>query len=271
MNYTYNPTTLATIPELVHSYITSLASPIDSYLEDHILQSDIVVITTDQNEPAGYYGLFEGRLLTQFYLRPPFVKDGQSLFVDVLNRTKAESAFIPTCDELFLSHALDQEPTIAKQAYFFQDGSNTQSVGPIQTTADFRPALATDVDAIYAMSGDFLDHLEDRIADDQIFILTEADKLVGLGIIVPCQLLTDYSSIGMFIHQQHRRQGLGRTMLLHLKQWCYDHGRQPIAGCGYSNHLSKKTLESAGMITKTRLLKLTFTHPLDDITQSGLS
>jgi hypothetical protein len=39
---------------------------------------------------------------------------------------------------------------------------------------------------------------------------------------------------------------------------CAQQGRRPIAGCWYYNHLSKKTLEKAGLFSQTRLLKFLY-------------
>ncbi len=39
---------------------------------------------------------------------------------------------------------------------------------------------------------------------------------------------------------------------------CRQKELHPIAGCWYYNHNSKKTLERAGMVTQTRLLKVDY-------------
>jgi hypothetical protein len=45
---------------------------------------------------------------------------------------------------------------------------------------------------------------------------------------------------------------------LTLMAACRDDGIMPLAGCWYYNHASKKTLEAAGMVTATRLLRFEF-------------
>jgi len=258
MNYTFKPTKLEDIAELVQEYVGTLSSPIESFLEDHILNSQVYIISSIRADDVGYFALYEKKLLTQFYLRPNFLKDGQQLFSEILSQSEAETAFIPTCDELFLSYALDQETTISKQAYFFQDNREIDQSHKVYGDGDFRLANLADVVDIRQVSGDFFDRLEENIASNQLFVLTEADVLLGMGVIERGRLLKGYSSIGMFTHEQFRQRGIGRSMILNLKQWCYEQGQIPIAGCNYYNINSKKTLESAGMITKTRLLKVHF-------------
>ena len=49
----------------------------------------------------------------------------------------------------------------------------------------------------------------------------------------------------------HELRGYIQALIAH----CRASGLTPIAGCYYYNHNSKKTLEKAGMYSKTRLFK----------------
>ncbi len=258
MNHTFKPTKLEAIAEFVQDYADTLSSPIESFMEGHILNSQAYVISSSHGDDVGYFALYEEKLLTQFYLQPNVLKDSQPLFSQVLHQFGPEAAFIPTCDELFLSCALDQETAISKQAYFFQDNRAIDSDHKTYQGGEFRPANLADADAIRQISGDFFDELEDRIARNELFVLTEADVLLGAGVIEKGRILKGYSSIGMFTNEPFRQQGIGRTIILRLKQRCYEDGQIPLAGCNYHNINSKRTLESAGMTTKTRLLKVRF-------------
>ena len=258
MNYTFKPTKLENIAELVQEYVETLASPIDSFLEYHILNSQAYVISSIGAENVGYFALYDKKLLTQFYLRPNFLKDGQHIFKEILSQFKAEVAFIPTCDELFLSYALDGETAISKQAYFFQDNREIEPSHTEHGNGDLRLATLADIVDIRQISGNYFDPLEESIVRNELFVLREADMLLGVGVIEKGHLLKGYSSVGMFTSEQFRRRGIGTSIILRLKQWCYEHGQIPIAGCNYHNINSKKTLERAGMISKTRLLKIQF-------------
>ena len=257
MDYLFNPSSLTDVPELVQAYLASLSSPIDSFLEQHILDSELYVIESNAGA-AGYFALHENKGLTQFYLRENFLKDGQQIFSDILRRFSVKSAFVPTCDELFLSHALDQETTIDKQAYFFQDNKAIDVSHKLYPGGHFRRANPDDTAEIEQICGNFFDRLAERIANREIFILTEDDVLLGAGIIEQGRLLQAYANIGMFTHEPFRQRGIGRSLIIYLKRWCYERGQNPIAGCWYYNLNSKRTLESAGMITKTRLLNIHF-------------
>ena len=120
MNYHFETSQIKALSELVQKYLITLSSPIDSFLEDHILGSQFYTIV-GQGKLMGYLALHEQKLLTQFYIEPEFLSQGQVIFRQLLSQSQPEAAFVPTCDELFLSHALDQEVSVKKQAYFFQD------------------------------------------------------------------------------------------------------------------------------------------------------
>ena len=63
---------------------------------------------------------------------------------------------------------------------------------------------------------------------------------------------------GMFSKEDKRRNGVGRSIIIHLKSICHEMGVTPVPGCWYYNINSKKTLESAGYISKSKLLRFTF-------------
>jgi GNAT superfamily N-acetyltransferase len=96
--------------------------------------------------------------------------------------------------------------------------------------------------------------LEERIDVGQIFVFIKENNILGVGIIERSILQEGYASVGMFTNEDFRMQGIGRTIIHYLKEWCYSNNLTPISGCWYYNINSKLTLESAGMVTKTRLL-----------------
>ena len=54
------------------------------------------------------------------------------------------------------------------------------------------------------------------------------------------------------------RRGIGRSIQLHLADICREHGCTPISGCWYKNHLSRKTIESAGRAMSSLLINVGF-------------
>lgn len=246
------------IQYLIEEYIDGLPSPFDSFLEEHILASTFYMIQ-EGTEVVGYYAIHNSELLTQFYIRRPFQMYSQKMFSEVLERNTVNSLFVPTCDELFISLALDKDFTINKQAYFFQD--NQAEIVESNVTGDesFRTANLEDLQQIQQICGDFLDQYERRIARGEIFTYYRGAVLLGIGVVENSKMLKGLASIGMFTNEAYRKQGIGRVIILELRKWCEKQGIKPVCGCWYYNEASKRTLESAGMVTKTRLLKFKVT------------
>lgn len=245
---------------MIDEYTAALSSPFDSFLEDHILASQFYTVHTNDQE-IGYFAIKDSELLTQFYLKQPAQKHSRAMLAEIVERSGAKTAFVPTCDELFLSAVLDSDCKIDKQAYFFQDGGGTPDPGDLYANGIFRPAVGTDAERLAEVSGDFLDRREQRIDNGEIFLLEDQHCLLGVGVMERSRMLPGYASIGMFTNEQYRQRGIGRTVISHLKNRCYAHGLTPICGCWYYNTLSKRTLEAAGMVTKTRLLNVGLVRP----------
>lgn len=255
MSFVFKACNRRDIAHFIQKYVGALSSPIDTFLEQQILNSDFYEISCHA-APAGYYAVNSDQCLTQFYLDPPYIAESQEIFNNVIRRHQVRSMLIPTCDELFLSLALDLDVKIEKQAYFFQDAKTNIPADKLYPHGEFKAAEVRDAADIAAMCRDFIGKVEERIENGELFTFTQGDVLLGIGIVERNKLLDGYGSLGVFTNPSHRNQGIGRTIIHHLKAWCYDHNLVPVCGCWYYNAPSKQTLESAGMASKTRLLNL---------------
>ena len=168
---------------------------------------------------------------------------------------EVQAAFVPTCDEFFLSHALDSYEKEAKQAYFF---ATPRAHKPVPTNYELKPAADNDFEVIEKGSGDFFGDIRTHIENRELFLTLSEGKCVGFGIIEKSRLIDGVASIGMFVIEQFRQQGIGTAIINLLMDKCTRRGLRPIAGCWDYNHLSKKTLERAGLFSQTRLLKVDF-------------
>ena len=238
------------------TYVASLSAKYDDYLEDHILDSEIYSVIR-AGAHIGYFGLFEERLLTQFFLTTPELRHGQTVLEKIIKDFAVRNAYVPTCDELFLAFAMDIHKKVDLQAYIFTDSQ--KAVRPAEYPQEMlRLAKLADLPDIIAVTGDFMNKLEQRILDEQIFVLCEEGILLGIGVMIRNRIMTDCIGTGMFTNEKYRKRGVGRSIILHLRDRCYAAGCTPIPSCWYHNHTSRRTLESAGYVTKTRLLNVRF-------------
>lgn len=249
------PVAFAVLELDIKHHLNSLPSAIDSFLEDHILESNHYEISIS-NQKAGFASIHKGSLITQFVLDPPYKRLGQLVFQAVRRLEEVQAAFVPTSDEFFLAHALDDYRQLIRQAYFFTSLPQL----PQHPTADIalRLARASDLNTIEAGSGDFFAPIEASIQKQQIYLVEQDQICVAFGILQQSRLIANTASIGMFVQEGFRQQGIGTMTLQLLQLECQRQSLQAVAGCWYYNHLSKKTLERAGMFAQTRLFKIEF-------------
>ena len=256
MDTHFAPVAFAEIGEATRRHLGALPSAIDSFLEDHILASNHYRIIA-AGETAGFASIHEERLITQFALAEPYRRCGQALFGELRRMEQVRSAFVPTCDEFFLAHALDDYRQLAKQAYFF---AAPPAVGEAIASNRYsmRPAAIDDADFVRQESGDFFEHLERHIAAGELFVTLRDEEPVGFGILVKSMLYEDVASIGMYTIERLRRVGVGTATIAMLIAECRRRSLRPVAGCWYYNHRSRQTLQRAGMYSPTRLLKVDY-------------
>lgn len=244
------------IEKLVISNNRELSSPIDSFAEMHILKSNHYTILLD-DEVIGYCSVYNGKTVTQFYITKEYRAYSQEVFSIVRKVEFVSEALIPTCDEFFLSLGFDNYSNIKKQAYFFQFSHKRDYISALNV--QYRLADISDLELIRENSEDFFDEtLEKQIKDKEIYIGFDNSKPVAFGIYEKGGILQHCVSIGMYTVPEYRTKGVGKQTLNFLIEEALNKDLNPIAGCWYYNHLSKKTLESVGMISNTRYLRFIF-------------
>jgi GNAT superfamily N-acetyltransferase len=252
----FAPVAFVEIQEATRQHLRALPSAIDSFLEDHILASNHYRIVV-AGETAGFASIHEERLITQFTLSEAYRRYGQALFRELRQLEQVRSAFVPTCDEFYLTHALDEYGRLAKQAYFFATPPGAHEFG-VMDQFSLRPAALEDADFVRQESGDFFEHLERQIEAEELFVTQRGEEPVGFGVLVKSTLYEDVASIGMFTIERVRQAGVGTATIVMLIEECRRRSLRPVAGCWYYNHRSRRTLQRAGMYSSTRLLKVDY-------------
>ena len=139
-------------------YCTSLTSPIDSFLEDHIVQSAFYRVLIGDSD-AGHIAIHDKTLLTQFHLVGAARRYGSGVLTRVRKDFDISSAFVPTCDEFFLSHAVDNYSALRVQGCFFVDTGPTAALSAPDRALVYREATADDAPAMAQVCSDFLDQI----------------------------------------------------------------------------------------------------------------
>jgi GNAT superfamily N-acetyltransferase len=260
MKNTQNPTNkfeikksdLKEVNSQVKSHVKGLAFPMDSWLEDSLMNS-ITYKLMCGNKCIGYAAVLK-KTLQFFHVRKRYFRYAPTLFEQLLTEKAVKKVFITSGDSLLCALIAEWEYKKEKQACFFTDNGRVENPDTLVTNGVFRVAAMNDVKRIRQVSGKFFDEpscgftsLEERIKADTIFVLEDKKSLLGCGIVEKGVFYPDCVSIGMFVNRKYRGKGCATTILLKLKEWAYQHDLKPVAGCWYYNTLSRKSLEAAGM------------------------
>jgi hypothetical protein len=256
MQVSFAAAEFSAVHDEISRHLDSLPSPIDSFLEDHVRESKHYVISVFGSR-VGIASIHGGNLITQFSLEPAYQRFGQAAFQALRKLENVGAAFVPTCDEFYLSHAIDDYRQLTKQAYFFQALPIVSKAAEAEECS-LKPATAADEDVIRERSGELFGDVGERIERGELFLTYQAGACVGFGVVARSQFQRDVASIGMFTLETFRCIGIGAATIMLLIEECSRRGMRAVAGCWYYNHASKRTLERAGMITKTRLLRVDY-------------
>lgn len=232
---------------------------LDSYLERLLRQANHYQFLSG-NQNAGCFAIGEeGSTLVFFHVMADYAALSQQLFLQARHFEMVTGAMLPTGDEQFLSLAVDNFQRLEKQAYFalYTDQVKVEHVRPISIT----PLAATKDSYEYSLAPDFLGYKIDDIQQGNkhltLYSAHHASNLIGFGNL-EYSTLTDFASTGMFVFPEHRQKGYGKSILWQLNKLARAEGAQPISGCWYYNHNSKKSMEAAGGYSGTRLLRFYF-------------
>ena len=236
-------------------YKDQISIPYDDFLENFILESQLYSIEIGPQK-CGFFGVNTKRL-TILYIDDTFYFKGIRIFEKIKNTYELKDAFIPTTDIAAISIILEDHKEIKIQALHFSD--TTRSVRPAEFGKEyFRLAKMADLDEIKGLALDFLENYEEVIETNELYVLEIEKEILGIGIVVRNKIMKNCISIGVLTKESKRKLGVGRSIIIHLKRIAYEDGLTPVAGCWYYNTESRITLESAGYITKSKLLRVIF-------------
>ena len=101
---------------------------------------------------------------------------------------------------------------------------------------------------------------EDSFGDENysFYAIKEGNEILGYGSIGKMKHNQKNADIGNYVLPQHRRKGVGRSIIINLSKIAISQGFIPVAGCGYGNKESIATLTSSGFIPENRIFYVRF-------------
>lgn len=245
----------------VTSYYENNNITVDSYWEDHVLGSNHYKIAW-ADETVGFFSIYGKTKITLFHMEDKYANYGQEVFAKIKQYEQVTHAFLPTGDEFFLSHCIDNFARFEKQAYFsiYTDKPLKESY---QHDLEFVEVKTDEDIKLLELAGDFFSEEMLKMTAEKAehyitYLVKDNDELIGFGVIEYGRVKPSIGSAGMFVMEEKRRRGYAACILKGLQKIIEDKGLKAHSGCWYYNHNSKKSMESAGAFSKTRLINFYF-------------
>lgn len=229
---------------------------IDTYWEDNIWFAQIYEIRAE-NRFAGCFSLLpDSQMLTSFFLLPACQFLLRPAFRRILEEFAPRGAYVVSNDEPFLCVCSDIEARLVHHAYFF-DHTPIAVKPPAFPTGQV--VWAEEADRADLEQTGFYHPVALHNDANQIYVLRDGEgRFLGTGHIARMRLCPQWGCVGMYTAPEFRRMGAGRSLILAMIAKTKEQGLIPIAGCKYENRASRHTLQSCGMISKTRYLNVFF-------------
>ena len=260
MNIQFTKCKWEDIHSFVQSNIKEYRIKVDTYWDGFAIWSNHYLMTCG-NETVGYFAINRKDTISLFNVFPYYANQAQELFARVKKYEEVTNAIVLTGDELFLSHCLDGFARIEKEQF---NAIFTDKDMPNRRNIRLRPVdfNSNDDKELLRLTGEYYSgsiaaHEEGRYHMD-LYIGEDGGEAIGIGCIDKSRVVDDMASIGMFVYENKRHQGYGSSILRGMRDIVSEMGYRVFAACWHSNHNSKKSMESAGAYTKTRLVRFYF-------------
>ena len=170
------------IKTLVADYYINNRILVDSFWENHVRDSNHYKITI-QNEIIGYFSINSGTILVLFNVMEKYRSISQELFTIIKKFESIKEALIPTGDEYFISHAIDNYVKIEKQAYFsiYTDKSPNKVIPIELKLANIEKDMET-LNLCHDFLKSEIENINNSI-DEEIYIAIHENNVIGFGII----------------------------------------------------------------------------------------
>lgn len=253
------------IEHIRFDYLRTLTAPMDGMWENAIISSATFWEIQVREQHAGHFCLDYNNCLLRFHLLEEYQAQAQEIFRELISTFKIQHAITSTIEPLYFSLCLDVQKSVTPLSYLFRDHRRTES-SVDWSESTFRIAEKRELENIVpfyqeqALSpGEWIEaFVHTRLERAELFVWYHQQTLAAIGECIPSQRQPPYADLGMIVAQEYRGRGLGRSILIQLKQHCYEMGWKPICSCSADNLASKKAIEKAGFLSEQRMVKMTF-------------
>lgn len=248
--------------DYIKSYFEELGYKNDGFHNGMMFEGEPYLITCD-DEKAGFFSVGnswdEGKMLRGFYVIPSKRRFSREIFDKIMADFQLEAALVASNDAHFVGLAFEEMNAL--KTFFDMQAFNFVYGEPMRE-AEFGVECMKEVDQTeYESMNRLTENQWDGCFEDGSFkfykIVSDGETLGygGMGKLAHNQKNVD---VGNFVLPQHRRKGIGRSIIINLSKIAIEQGMIPVAGCWYGNQESILTLTSSGFIPENRIFYVRF-------------
>lgn len=251
---------LTEIQLLRTEYLDQLEHAQEASLEVLVPGSDYFVICVDEVR-CGYFIVHGEDTLIEFYLWAPYWVYAQGIFEQLLAETPVKRALVKSFDHLLFSSCIAKHTALRVTGLLVRD----LVLRDLPERGDFkfswRVAAERDLPAILAIDQQVFRHperLNAVIRAGYMQLFESEGALIGFGITRPIIPGRKHVELGIAVDKPWRLKGYSMYIFRSIIDNCLAQGLMPVAGLSPDNLASRSMGERAGMISRHRLLEISF-------------
>lgn len=239
-------------------YLDYLSHFQDIYLE-LMVPGSVGYILKEDEQTAGYALITPEKVLIEFYLQEQFHDAAGSFLRMVVLELDVRSIYAKSFDTL-LTSCCQEFPSIEIGILYrgYSDAKIAENTEMSVRWADSHdlPLLLEYDDEVFEPK----ELLPEYILQKGILLCYWQNRYVGCGFLTCVHPGWKYYDIGVWVHPDLRRQGIGTRIIAWLKSYCIASGGEPICGCGIENIGSRIILERNGFSGRHRLIEYSLNY-----------
>ncbi len=250
----------AQIEKLRLAYLSGLTLFQELFLEITIQNASYYLLKSDETNIA-YAIVNDEHVLLEFHIKEEFKEKSQNYFELVLKELNIKKIYCKSFDTDLLSMCELKGLQASPLGLLFRDFK--EKVLSIDAEINYRNASEVNIPLLMQQDESIKELFETEeqlhqfIQKEKVILFRKHNQLIGCGMIIKTHQDWNFCDLGVWVHPDYRKKGIGAQIILHLKSLAEANELIPSCGCAIDNIASQKTLERSGFISKHQMLSFT--------------
>lgn len=259
---TVNKTKWDEIQNLYTDYFDELGYKNDGFHNSMMFEGEPYLIICNDEE-SGFFSVGNswdnGNMLRGFYVIPSKRRASIEIFNKVMDDFQIEAALVASNDSHYVGLAFEKMNALKT---FFDMQAFNFIYGEPEREAEYGMDCVKEVSpSEYELMNTLTEKQWEGCFENgnfKFYKITNNNETLGYGGIGKMINNQKNVDVGNFTLPQHRRKGVGRSIMINLSKIAIQQGLIPIAGCWHGNAESIATLISSGFIPENRIFYVRF-------------